>query len=162
VLARQAWRGWHQAAGVPGVGGEGEGAIVRELRAAGVADRGLLVARECAQVVTGRADGESERLPEVVETGVVGMAGQDAAGDVLEAGAAQPAGDVAVGGAGHGLLSGRGGLHLTGRSPEDLQHGHATGGGVPHAGGDGAARAGNPGHLPHRPARIPQEADDQA
>ena len=127
-----------------------------------LADRGLLAGRERAQVVPGWADGQSEGLPEVVEVVVVGVASQGAAGDVLEAGVPQAAGDVAVGGAGHGGLAGRGRLNLPGRGPEDLQHGHAAASDVPHAGRDGAAGAGNPGHLQDGPAGVAQKADDQA
>jgi hypothetical protein len=86
-----------------------------------------------------RADRQSEGWPEVIEVGVAGVAGQDSAGDLLEAGAARAPGEITVGSAGHGRLTGCVGLHLPGRGPEDLQHGHAAGGGVPHSGGDRAA-----------------------
>ena len=79
----------------------------------------------------GRADGQGERQPEVVEAGVAGLAGQGAAGDVLQAGLVQAVGDVAIGGAGHGILAGHAGLNLPGGGPEDPQHGHPATGDVP-------------------------------
>jgi hypothetical protein len=48
-----------ESAGVPGAGGEYEGPV-REVPAAGLADRGLLTGRETAQVMAGRADGQGE------------------------------------------------------------------------------------------------------
>jgi hypothetical protein len=79
------------------------------------------------QVLAGRADGEQQRLPEVLEVRVVGARGERAATYVLEPGALHALGDVALGGAGHPPLVLDGRVELPHRGREGAQHRHPAG-----------------------------------
>jgi hypothetical protein len=98
----------------------------------------------------------------VVKAGVVRLSGERTLHHVLQAGPAKPFGDVPRAGAGHPPLALRGGIDLPGCGPEDVQHGHASCGDIPHARGDGATRAGYASHLPHALVGVAHEPDHQA
>src|SRR5205814_9814369 len=86
--------------------------------------------------------------PVVVEVGVVDARLERAAGDALQAGAAEPLDEVALAHAGARLLVGDARVDLTRSAPEVRDHLQPAAGDVPHCGGDGAAGLRHARHLP--------------
>jgi hypothetical protein len=81
----------------------------------GIVDRG-------AEGAGGGTGGAGKRLPVVIEVGVVDARLERAAGDALQAGAAEPVDEVALAHAGARLLIGDARVDLTRSAPEVREH----------------------------------------
>src|SRR5205809_8089665 len=105
--------------------GQGGAHGVAQGRLAGIVERGV-------EGAGGGTGGAGERLPVVVEVGVVDARLERAAGDALQAGAAEPLDEVALAHAGAWLLVGDARVDLTRSAPEVREHLQPAAGDVPH------------------------------
>ncbi len=126
-----------------------------------VADRLLAVGVLLAQVRACRADGERERLPEVVEVRVLGRGRQRPRLHVLEPGAAQQLRDLAVAHADTRLLALGLRVDRARRAPERAEHRHAAARDIPHAAGDDAARPRDARHLARARRGVAHEREHE-